>query len=83
MVFKGKNKINTLNAGTSLAVLNIAIIHIVSFINYEKLNIQGSDVLFAVSNLTRLCNRLERIKNKIDFEIALNYTSFLFMRLSD
>lgn len=83
MVFKGKNKINTLNAGTSLAVLNIGIIHIVSFINYEKLNIQGSDVLFAVSNLTRLCNRLERIKNKIDFEIALNYTSFLFMRLSD
>lgn len=82
-MFKGKNKINTLNAGTSLAVLNIGIIHIVSFINYEKLNIQGSDVLFAVSNLTRLCNRLERIKNKIDFEIALNYTSFLFMRLSD
>lgn len=67
----------------SLAVFNIGIIHIVSFINYEKLNIQGSDVLFAVSNLTRLCNRLERIKNKIDFEIALNYTSFLFMRLSD
>lgn len=69
----------------SLVVLNIGIIHIVSFINYEKLNIQGSDVLFAVSNLTRLCNtcRLERIKNKIDFEIALNYTSFLFMRLSD
>lgn len=67
----------------SLAVLNIGIIHIVSFINYEKLNIQGSDVLFAVSNLTRLCNGLERIKNKIDFEIALNYTSFLFMRLSD
>lgn len=82
-MFKGKNKINTLNAGTSLAVLNIGIIHIVSFINYEKLNIQGSDVLFAVSNLTRLCNRLERIKNKIDFEIALSYTSFLFMRLSD
>lgn len=54
----------------SLVVLNIGIIHIVSFINYEKLNIQGSDVLFAVSNLTRLCNRLERIKNKIDFEIA-------------
>lgn len=67
----------------SLVVLNIGIIHIVSFINYEKLNIQGSDVLFAVSNLTRLCNRLERIKNKIDFKIALNYTSFLFMRLSD
>lgn len=67
----------------SLVVLNIGIIHIVSFINYEKLNIQGSDVLFAVSNLTRLCNRLERIKNKIDFEIALHYTSFLFMRLSD
>lgn len=67
----------------SLAVLNIGIIHIVSFMNYEKLNIQGSDVLFAVSNLTRLCNRLERIKNKIDFEIALSYTSFLFMQLSD
>lgn len=67
----------------SLVVLNIGIIHIVSFMNYEKLNIQGSDVLFAVSNLTRLCNRLERIKNKIDFKIALNYTSFLFMRLSD
>lgn len=82
-MFKGKNKINTLNAGTSLAVLNIGIIHIVSFINYEKLNIQGSGVLFAVSNLTRLCNRLERMKNKIDFQIAFNYISFLFMRLSD
>lgn len=70
-MFKGKNKINTLNAGTSGKF---------SGTQHKKLNIQGSDVLFAVSNLTRLCNRLERIKNKIDFEIALNYTSFLFMR---
>lgn len=64
-------------------VFNIGIIYIVLFMNYEKLNIWGSDVLFVVFNLIRLCNRFERIKNKIDFEIVLNYILFLFMWLSD